>query len=488
MRAKWTAAALIIALVILPGCAATDVARQKHDLGQQMAAVDSAYRNLQPNNIRTYNACLSSLGREMERDSPAEFQQELAAIGVKLDRPAKLPVVHYELVRRPRGLDPSSVGIPLLIELDTSHAPVYPPDGLLIAGTLIYKRSGQTAHLFPVTGERKIELNGTRYELAIDNYALGVALRHRTKAIAQIGLHRMLHPAATGPKTQIYPIDPYDPNKIPLLLVHGLQSTPVTFLSLVNAIRMDPELSRRYQVWTFLYGSGTPLMLNALTLRRELEKTVRMVDPHDHDFATRHIVVIGHSMGGIMAHTFVSSSGDKLWKALFTVSPENLEGDRANVREFDQALRFRRNPRIVRVIFLATPHRGSQIADSWIGQLAQSIIRLPFELQTGLVNLVTENRGMETSEEKAFHTLSPRNPALRSLAELPIEVPFHSIIGQRRPGPVETSSDGVVNYASAHLDGAASELVVQSDHGVANKPEAQAEVRRILRLELQRRR
>src|ERR1700730_184105 len=134
MRAKWTATVLIIALVILPGCASTQIARQKHDLQQQIAAVDSAYRNLQPNNIQTYNASLGSLGLEMERDSPTEFQQELAAIGVKLDRPAKLPVAHYDLVRRPRGLDPNSVGIPLLVELDTSHAPVYPPDGLLIGG------------------------------------------------------------------------------------------------------------------------------------------------------------------------------------------------------------------------------------------------------------------------------------------------------------------------------------------------------------------
>jgi pimeloyl-ACP methyl ester carboxylesterase len=498
MRAKSTAAGLMIALVILPGCASTQIAQQKHDLRQQIAAVDSAYRNLEPDGIQTYNASLRSLGRQMERDSPAEFQQELAAIGVKLDRPAKLPVAHYELVRRPRRLDPKSVGVPLLVELDTSHAPVYPPDGLLIGGTLIYKRSGKTAHLFPVTGEINIELNGTRYPLAIDNYALGVALRHRTKAIAEIGLHRMLHPAATGPKTQIYLIDPYDPNKIPLLLVHGLQSTPVTFLSLVNAIRMDPELNRHFQVWTFLYGSGTPVLFNALTLRQELEKTVRALDPSDHDFATRHVVVIGHSMGGLMAHTLVSSSGDKLWKSLFSVPPEKLKGNTATIREFDESLRFRRNPRVVRVIFLATPHRGSQIADTWIGRLAQSMIRLPAALQGELVNIATENRAVASSEAQVFfhrqlnfssvHTLSPRDPVLHALAELPIEVPFHSIIGQHRPGPVETSSDGVVKYTSAHLNGAASELLVQSDHGVTNKPQTQTEIKRILQLELQRRR
>jgi pimeloyl-ACP methyl ester carboxylesterase len=498
MRAKRTDSLLAFALVLLSGCATTQVPPPIHDLRQQIAAVDRAYRNLEPNSTQTYNACLAALAREMERESPAQFQQDLATIGVKLDRPViKLPVAHYQLVRRPQGLQPNSAGVPLLLQLDTSQASVYPPDGLLVAGALIYKRSGQTAHVSPVTGQSSIELNGTKYALAIDNYALGVALRHRTRPIAQIGLHRMLHPAATGPKTQIYLIDPYDPNKIPVLMVHGLQSTPVAFLSLVNAIRMDPELSRRFQVWTFLYGSGTPVLFNALTLRRELERTVRAVDPHDHDFATRHIVVIGHSMGGLIVHTLVSSSGDKLWKALFVVPPEQLKGDRTTIHEFEESVRFRRNPRVVRVIFLATPHRGSQIADSWIGGLAERLIQLPAELQSDILGVATQNEEVATPEAKVFHsqlnfsavrTLSPRDPVLRKLAELPIEVPYHSIIGQRHPGPLETSSDGVVTYTSAHLDGAASELIVQSGHGVANKPEAQAEVRRILRLELQGRR
>jgi pimeloyl-ACP methyl ester carboxylesterase len=494
MRAKWTRAVPALALFVLCGCATTHVSPQADDLREQMAAVDRAYRNLVPNSTEPYNASLAPIAREMERESPAQFQQELAALGVKLDTPAvKLPLAHYDVVHRPEGLSPGSLGVPLLIELDTSHAPVYPPDGLVVAGAVIYKRVGQSAHVSVLTGQSSIKVKGTSYPLAVDNHALGLALRHRAKPVAQIGLHRMLHPAAAGPKTQIYLIDPYDPKKIPVLLVHGLQSTPVTFLNLVNAIRMDPELSRRYQVWTFLYGSGTPVMFNALTLRRELEKTVRAVDPHDHDFATRHIVVIGHSMGGIMAHTLVSSSGDKLWKALFTIPPEQLEGDRASVREFDQALRFRRNTRVVRVVFLATPHRGSLIADSWIGRLAQSMIRLPFELQTGLVNLAEENRQVATPEAQTFHrglnfsavhTLSPGEPVLRRLAELPIEVPYHSIIGQHQPGPVQSSSDGVVSYTSSHLNGAMSELVVRSGHGVANNTEAQAEVRRILRLHL----
>lgn len=496
MGAKRTATVLAVTVLIFSGCATTEVARQSGDLRQQIAVVDRAYRNLEPNSAATYNASLVPIARELERVSPAQFQQALATIGVKLDKPAiKLPLVDVHSVPRPQGLASNSAGVPVLLEFDTSQASVYPPDGLVVAGTLIYKRTGQNARLSPVSGQSEIELNGSRYPLAIDNHALGLALRDRAGPIARIGFHRMLHPTAPGPKAQIYLIEPYDPNKIPLLMVHGLQSTPVAFLTLVNAIRRDPELSRRFQVWAFLYGTGTPVLFNALSLRQELARTVRAVDPHDHDFATRHIVVIGHSMGGLMARTLVSSSADKLWKSLFLVPPERLRGDPATIRNVSEALHFRRNPRVVRAIFMATPHRGSQMADSWIGRIAQSLIRLPRQMQRGFVDVATGNTERLTPEARPFtsemnfsavRTLSPRDPVLRKLATLPIEVPFHSILCQRHSGPRETGSDGVVTYISAHLDGATSELIVRGNHQVTSNPAAQAEVARILRLQLKK--
>jgi hypothetical protein len=278
-------------------------------------------------------------------------------------------------------------------------------------------------------------------------------------------------------------------------MVPGLQSTPFAFTDLMKAMRRDPEVSAHFQVWTFLYGTGTPVLFNALQLRQELQKTIHDLDPHDHDFAARHIVVLGHSMGGLSAHTLVSSSGERLWNSLFLAPPERLRGDRKAIHWFADGLRFRRNPRIVRAIFLATPHRGSNMAESWIGHIAASLIHLPTSLQTDIVGVVSANQDTASPAAKAFdremnfssvHTLSPRDPALHALADLPIEVPFHSIIGQTHAGGVETSSDGVVPYASSHLHGASSEIVVRSGHSVCENPEAQREVIRILHLELNR--
>ncbi len=132
------------------------------------------------------------------------------------------------------------------------------------------------------------------------------------------------------------------------------------------------------------------------------------------------------------------------------------------------------------------------MADSWIGGVAKSLIRLPDNLQTGLTDIAEKNAEVRTPEAAAFfkelnftsvHMLSPHNPMLLALARLPIAVPFHSIMGERHNG---AGSDGVVPYASSHLDGANSELIVRSGHNAFNNSEARSEVIRVLREELQR--
>jgi len=61
-------------------------------------------------------------------------------------------------------------------------------------------------------------------------------------------------------------------------------------------------------------------------------------------------------------------------------------------------------------------------------------------------------------------------------------IPFHNIEGDRGRGDAPNSSDGVVPYWSSHLEGAASSLIVPSNHSAPRNPEAIAEVRRILHL------
>lgn len=490
--------ASLFALVILGGCASLR-STSSNGINQQIAGADAAYRRLDADHVTAYNNAVAAIAREIDGETPEQVRSQLSSVHVTLDQPKiELPLARYHLASQSRLTNESAeVGAPILLDYDTSRAPLYPRDGLTCSATAVYSRVNGEPHLSLITSKTSIELNGSTFALNRDDAAAVAAMSSRGRHVARNGFRNMLRTASMRERSGIFLTEPYNPNKAIVLVVPGLQSTPFAFVDLMKAMRREPEVSAHFQVWTFLYGTGTPVLFNALRLRQELEKTIRELDPHDRDLATRHIVVLGHSMGGLSAHTLVSSSGEKLWNALFAVPPQRLRGDKELIRRFSDGLRFRRNPRVVRVIFAATPHRGSNLAESWIGHIAASLIRLPKSLQTNIVGVLSANQDAATPAAKAFdremnfssvHTLSPRDPVLHALVDLPIDVPFHSIIGQNHGGAVETSSDGVVPYASSHLDGASSEHVVRSGHSICENRDAQREVIHILRLELNRER
>ena len=78
-------------------------------------------------------------------------------------------------------------------------------------------------------------------------------------------------------------------------------------------------------------------------------------------------------------------------------------------------------------------------------------------------------RSIFSGPANGIFCLKARSPILLSILNLPMErkITYYSVIGDEgKPGPLEKSSDGVVPYWSSHLDGAASEKIVPSGHGV----------------------
>jgi hypothetical protein len=120
-----------------------------------------------------------------------------------------------------------------------------------------------------------VVLKGRTYRLAINPSGTGDHLKLRAKAFAKSGFEAMIRPSSMSRKPQVYLLDPYDPSKIPILMVHGLQSTPVAFAALVNALRNDSEIRAKYQIWQFYYASGTAILANAATLRDSLANAAR---------------------------------------------------------------------------------------------------------------------------------------------------------------------------------------------------------------------
>ncbi|HEX7732440.1 MAG TPA: alpha/beta hydrolase, partial [Rhodanobacter sp.] len=289
-------------------------------------------------------------------------------------------------------------------------------------------------------------------------------------------------------------MQPYDPNRLTVVMLHGLASSPEAWVNVANEVLGDEELRHNYQVWQVYYPTNAPIAVNLMQIRRALDATIRHFDPAGTARATRHMMLVGHSMGGVIARLLVSSSGDRLWSLL----PEGTDlpaAKRARLRKaLAPYLQFAPMPQVDEAVFLAAPHRGTPTARHRLARWAAELIRLPLGVLKEVAS-ISDLLGDEGGKGAPLHVsnsvgnLSDTDPFIVATENLPIAsgVRYHSIIGLYKPhGPLAQSSDGVVPYASAHLAGAESEVVIPSWHSVQETPAAILELRRILRRHLRR--
>ena len=252
---------------------------------------------------------------------------------------------------------------------------------------------------------------------------------------------------------------------------------------MINTLRADPEIRRRYQFWVYSYPSGYPYPYSAALFRQELNGIARAFPHH------KRIVLIGHSMGGMISRLMITNAGDKLWLDYFGKPPAQTPIYGRERQILEESLIFHQRTDVQRVIFMSTPHRGSDLASNWIGRIGASLVRMPLMVATIPITVISAAAtGPGAAPIKRFpnsiDTLSPKNRFVVEVNKLPITpgIPYYSIIGDRGHGDTPQSSDGVVAYWSSHLDGAQSELIVPSNHSSPHNPQAIAEVRRILEL------
>ena len=279
---------------------------------------------------------------------------------------------------------------------------------------------------------------------------------------------------------------PYKPGLIPVVFVHGTASSVVRWAEMFNRLQADPEIRSRFQFWFFQYDSGNPIALSALRLRDNLNAAVARLDPEAKDPALRRMVLIGHSQGGLLVKMQAIATGDRLWNAASSKPLEEMRLTDENRDLLRRGLFLEPSPEVARVVFIATPHRGSFVAGRQIiANITRRLLSLPLAL-TGLNADLARNPGAPRSPfvPSAVDNMSPRHHFIRALQGIPVapSVKAHSIIAVEGEGPVEAGNDGVVEYSSAHVDGVESELVVRSSHSTQGRPETIEEVRRILRL------
>ncbi len=296
-------------------------------------------------------------------------------------------------------------------------------------------------------------------------------------------------PRLTAPAVeQILFLQPYRPGRMPVVLVHGTASSVVRWAELVNELQSDPLIWDRYQIWLYSYDSGNPIGYSAGVFREALRATVDSLDPEGRDAALRQMVVIGHSQGGLLTKLTAVDSGDRFWRNLSrkTFADMKLAPEERIVLE--RSIFFTPLPFVKRVIFMATPHRGSYLTLERLGRWAAGFVEVPNGLSQLTYDFVARNRDdllirRLDRPATALDNMTPGNPFLKTLLELHVapEVTAHSIIAVEGDGAPEEGADGVVRYKSAYLEHVESTLVVRSSHSCQGNPGVIEEVRRILR-------
>ena len=300
-----------------------------------------------------------------------------------------------------------------------------------------------------------------------------------------------LSPGTSKEMQGLYRFGPPDDDRIPVVLVHGLLSDTRTWLQMINTLQSDEDIGRNYQFLGFSYSSGNPIFYSAWLLRDALlRERARLVAEKRSTEKFDRMVIIGHSMGGLLTRLVLSNSGDlvtelakdkrKFEEALRQFSPEER-------KKIDRIVHFEPLPFVKRAIFISTPHRGSKMAQTWFARWAASLVKIPQEIINRNRTLLEALVGDNIAKAKVLYitgidNLNPENAALRLLNKMPMsdKIVYHSIIGNTDGGGIPGGSDGVVPYTSSHIDNAKSELVVKSGHSAQQAPLAIQEIRRIL--------
>ncbi len=382
------------------------------------------------------------------------------------------------------------IGAPVVAvgrELNKDYAANFRPPRTYYGVTVVARFEGRRCVLVfedPLASET-VKLNGRTYPLAAD-FTAPIALMLARNDPKKLEIGRVLNPAKFAETARIIMLQPYDPDKTVVLLIHGLMDSQATWAPMINTLRGDAAFRRNYQIWFYSYPSGYPYPYSASILRNDLDAVEKKYP------LRKPMVVVGHSMGGCISRLLITDTGEKVWMALLKKKPGEVSLSPQSRKLLTEALIFNHRPEVGRVIFISSPLRGSELATNWVGRLASSLVKTPVTLLhvgNDVLKTVTLQAGDLNLKRmpNSVDTLAPNSRFVKAINTVPVTpgIPYHVICGDRGKGgnkdhtkPV--MSDGVVPYWSSHMEGAESELIVPSGHSAHHNTQAMEEVRRIL--------
>ena len=293
------------------------------------------------------------------------------------------------------------------IEDSEATTRIYPTGHLLLTGLIepegdsvleVLNSKNLNVYLYNPYRSASANVLGDDYPLAA-NFSAGYGMWLAENQLDSVGYLNLLtrQPEASLPK--LFMLEPYDPNKRVIIMLHGLASSPATWVNLTNDIFNDDELRDNYQVWQIFYPTNLPILENRYQIQELLTATYQQTDPSGKDKASRNSVIVSHSMGALIARMMVSDDNlannlDSLRledKNLLSNSNE-LEIDNTlkqalSSEDLGKRLKLKTLPQVDTAVFLSAPFRGTDYADRWFTRALRRIVYLP----VGLVKTVTDN-------------------------------------------------------------------------------------------------
>ena len=381
----------------------------------------------------------------------------------------------------------------------------YPPEGIFRSVTVSLKelkfnqdlqiQLTLQGHLMQDAAELKF--TSASYPLLYDAASSYLWLMQQAK-LADLELPGLFNAELADNKLGVYSVTPLQKNKQPLLMIHGLNSSPLIWYELTMAVLQDEELKQRYQIWHAFYPSGPPPFYNSMRLRKKLDELHAMLKASGGTRQLDEIVVVGHSMGGVISKTLIQNTDYLLWDLSFTERPEQLGHAQREMDKVKDIFIFSARPYIDKVVFLDTPHGGSESSESLMAKLASWFINLPKNFTLLMSNFILklgpDKITMPMREylnggggPHSVQVLSPRHPLLQGLNKLEYQRPVYSIVGSDGPLSCQDEkscsqiSDGVVPFFSAHQSKAVQEIIVPSNHNSYQSPPALEFLLQVLR-------
>ncbi|MEI6656156.1 MAG: hypothetical protein WCP45_15440 [Verrucomicrobiota bacterium] len=458
----------------------------------------------------TYNAAVGKLFDQL-RCGGGSWDARAAALGTRIAPPdarhadlekidalfpaALVGTAELDTRRTSAGMGIALVGWKKTTPVGTPRPPFLLPTGLPypVTATLDCAGAGPPVwHFFKRWLSDDTAVGARREALAAD-WSAPNAFYWQMSNLDDLKIQNVLLPDRFSQETGLYFLQPYDPEKIPVVLIHGLVSSPDAFKITINELAPEPWFRQHYQIWLYNYPTGSPWLYSSMRFRELMRQACAYARTKGATHKLNQMVIVGHSMGGIIARSSVTKPGSAFYDAYFHEPIEQLKASAKNRGIIRETTLYQPLPEPRRVVFMAVPHRGSPAANFEISVLLSKLIQLPKRLSVNFLDSIVQTVGsvldgnaLQPHLPTSINSLAPDDKTILALGRLPLPagIAFHSIIGDRGKGDTPHSSDGVVPYESSHITPVASEKIVPCNHSVPHCPATCEELKRILKLHL----